>query len=479
MVRALEGRGGRLTVADGAALSGMPLDRARQTLDGMLATYRSHLAATESGELLYAFGSRLRRRDAEPLRDRLARGARAIWRLFVLMFKLAIVAVLVVYFLVFVALLLGLVFASLSSRDGDRNDRDGSFPLWLLFWILPWDTGYRAPRRRRFTRRRSPKVHQQVFNFVFGPPRPVEEPGAADREILSYIRARRGRLCATDLVALRGLDLERAEQEATRLMCDYDGEPEVTEGGVVLYVFRELRRSAPGGRGEAPPRAGAERLPRGSGWRVAWQREEPRPPLTGNSATADLVIGLVNGFNLLVPLWIAPAAVARLGIGRTGAVTWLVVVPLVFSATFFAVPLGRAVVRAVRDRARRRRNRRRELLRAVFGSSTDLDPQRMSVVDLDDLCRSLAPADPAQRSALRREADALVLELDGDVVLEGGGDQVVFPRLHRELVAVREARARTPEAETSPGAVVFDSERPLEELPEMQPTHGTDPARQH
>jgi len=455
MARALRGRDGRLTVSDAATLAGMPLDRARRTLDRMLSVYRSHLAATESGELLYSFGSRLQRRDAEPLRARLARVGDAMWRLFVLLFKLAIVAVLAVYFLAFVALLLGLVVASFS-RDGDRDDGDGPFPLWILLWILPWDTGAPATTRRRPRRRRrrakGVKVHQQVFNFVFGPPRAAGE--GDDREILDYLREHQGRLCAADLVALQGIDLVQAEQEATRLMCDYDGEPEVTDEGVVLYVFRELRRSA------MSASSGSRR-------RYAWDRLEDRPRLTGNSSTADLVIGLVNGFNLLAPLWLAPAAVARLGLPRTAAETWLEIVPLVFSVTFFAVPLARAAVRAAREPARRRRNRRRRLLREIFGGSAGPTIAVADAVDLARVCRVLAPSDPAERTALRREADGLVLQLDGDIVLEGGGDQVTFPRLSSELAAVRAARVRSSRDEVTAGAVVFDSARAMEASPEM------------
>ncbi len=41
-----------------------------------------------------------------------------------------------------------------------------------------------------------------------------------------------------------GWDFDRAEEEATRLLADYGGEPEVTDDGVVIYVFKELRKTA-------------------------------------------------------------------------------------------------------------------------------------------------------------------------------------------------------------------------------------------
>ena len=43
---------------------------------------------------------------------------------------------------------------------------------------------------------------------------------------------------------LMGWSFPRAEEEATRLMVDYGGEPEVTEDGVVVYTFKGMRKTA-------------------------------------------------------------------------------------------------------------------------------------------------------------------------------------------------------------------------------------------
>ncbi|HET6147685.1 MAG TPA: hypothetical protein VFH68_09140, partial [Polyangia bacterium] len=53
MLDALRGRGGKLTRADAIAVSGLPQPEAEQALTALLKEYRSHLAATESGELVY------------------------------------------------------------------------------------------------------------------------------------------------------------------------------------------------------------------------------------------------------------------------------------------------------------------------------------------------------------------------------------------------------------------------------------------
>ena len=81
---------------------------------------------------------------------------------------------------------------------------------------------------------------------MFGPPTPADDPLADEKQLVGYIRAQRGRIAAVDLVRLMGWTFPRAEQEVTRLMVDYGGEPEVTEDGVVLYTFKAVRKTAGG-----------------------------------------------------------------------------------------------------------------------------------------------------------------------------------------------------------------------------------------
>jgi hypothetical protein len=67
LLTALRGKDGQLTRADAVALSGLPVPDAEQALTSLLKEYRSHLSATESGELVYEFDPAFERRDAIPL----------------------------------------------------------------------------------------------------------------------------------------------------------------------------------------------------------------------------------------------------------------------------------------------------------------------------------------------------------------------------------------------------------------------------
>jgi len=253
------------------------------------------------------------------------------------------------------------------------------------------------------------------------------------------------------------------------LMCDYDGEPEVTEDGVVVYVFRELRLTA----GEADPRP----------FSYAWDRMEEPPPLTGNSAAANTVISLVNGFNLIMAAWLSGGAAYELTASMPAAETWLSTVPLVFSATFFAVPLGRLAVRALGRPAREQRNRRRAILREVFGlagGARELSDDRLHALDPAEVARTLAQSDLEEQTRVRQTLEGMTVSLGGDVSLEPGPElgRTLFPRLRQELAAVRLLRSRAPLEESRVGEVVFDTSAELEEKePRTLPPRAGPPRR--
>ena len=434
LMEALRGRGGKLTKADAMTVSGLPEAETQQALTVLLKEYRSHLSATESGELVYEFDPAFERRGALTFRERLAAVGAALWTGFTFLFKISIVVTLVVYFVLFVAMLIALIFAR---RSDDRDDDRGfGFGFADLFWIWGWNPGFGgAPARRRFAAKPKKPFYKSVFDFVFGPPRAKVDPLADEKEILAAIRQRNGRIGAVDLVQLMGWDFDRAEEEATRLLADYGGEPEVTDDGVVIYVFKELRKttqSADDSRGSL----GAVRP------RMAWERLERAPALTGNESSTNTAIGFFNAFNLAAPFWIVPMFEMKTRISLAGASVWLQTFPAIFSAVFFAVPGARWVREKLAARARAKRNAR-GLLSRIFAA-----PAEARALE------AIAP-DRAQAEALERD----LVRLGGDVASEPderGRVRYLFPRIEREMAAL--ARARAAAARDEAVEVIFSSD---------------------
>jgi hypothetical protein len=430
LVKALRGKRGQLTKADAVAASGLPTHLVDESLDRLLKEYRSHLAVTEEGELLYSFEPGMVRRGEPTFAERVRAAGRWLARAGMWVFKVWITVTLVAYVVAFLVLLLGAMFGG-SDRDR-RSSRHGDGGLgWLIWMFTPnWGYGYgyhRDPwgrpipgpeQRRRIGGRPRKKILQSVYDFVFGPALPAPDKLADEREALAYIRENDGRITATDLVALHGWSYRRAEEEATRLLVDYDGEPEVTEDGVLVYAFPALLKSTD---------SDASR-----DWKPTWQKPEKNPKLTDNSPTANWVIGAFAGFNLLVSFFAAGWARAQYGLSGAVWTFFFTVFPLIFFTLFLSVPGLRALAARVGNRRRALRNKRRESIRRILAA--DGGPLPMT----DDL-------------------SALALPLEGEPDTTEAGDPVItFARVREEKAAVKRHIAGLDlSKERSLGPVIF------------------------
>jgi hypothetical protein len=424
-------RGGELvkvTRSDAVALTGMPSEQADPALKSLLKTYRSHLAVTDEGELIYAFDPSFERRDKVPLVEKLRSAGQAAWKGFSFLFKIWIVVTLVAYVVAFIAMMIGL---TVMGRSNDRDDRRGGgfgFP-WIWYWMMP-DLAPRDPYYQRYQRQhRGPqkRFYQSVFDFVFGPKQKLADPKEMEKRLIGFLRDHKGRVTASELSALTGLSLADADEELTRLMAEYNGEVEVAEDGTLIYVFAELMLTA----GQSTT------------WSWDFERVEPAEPLTGNTSGANAVAGGFAGFNLIASLTVGPAFLERAAIhGLTWAASplalfFVIWFPLMFSFIFFAIPTARWI----RSKRKEKRRARRQLRRRIFA----------------DIWKG-APIDPTKYTDdARKVLEKLLVELDGDVDTDANGRVLYrFPRLAEELRAVAKARDEAPAPAL--GQVIFSSD---------------------
>lgn len=462
VVRALRKLDGRATVADISAATGLERAEAESTLRRLLEERRGHLEVGERGDLVYRFEKGLLSRDAESLWTRVKRGA---WSVFKAGFKVWIVGMLVVYTVVFVALLIAALFAN---RDGEGGgdwggggDRRGGglhLPMgdvWLWYWL--WGPRWRGrpyygegygDRRGVRGRRDGPPFYKKVFAFVFGPDEPTRTQAEKDREMLRFVRARRGVVSATDLVQMTGMELAEADEELARLMAAHDGDVKVSDEGTLLYTFPELMVSAHGTVREREPAP-------------AWRRLEPARPVTGNTAGSNAMIVAMNGFNLVAaataPYFIFP----RLGIGGTAAEVALVWVPVAFSTVFFAVP-GLRWLGVTRENTRRAlRNVRKTVLGLVsrFSLGGD-DPSPLPEAEAARVVKEVASAKvPLATGSVQATLDRLVAEFDGEVDADAKGETWFrFPGFRRAISDAHRARGTLALEGQSVGDIVYASD---------------------
>jgi len=465
-----------LTVADASAKTGLALRDAESGLKWLSTEYRGQLRVTSEGELVHVFphgftkpweGRDARRRVARAVGHALATALRFVVRAWV-------AVVLVGYAAIFVSLLLAMMFA----RQGNDSRRSDSMPGGALayaffrvvgdalFWTFhPWSPfsvypygsypGARgwngsAGRDRASRRADGPRVplYERVNRFFFGPQVPPPDPRENERRVVEAIRAGKGRIGLADVMRVTGLPRDQADPMMARLMLDYEGDVAVSEEGGIFYRFPAIRKTASTtSTPSAPP--------------AAWSRAAPLPPLTGNSFGANLAIAGLNAFNMLMGLWsiengMTLERAAHLfdrvphPIVAHGLPIALGVVPFVFSALLFILPVVRAATRPWAVRTVKRERGRLAVLREVLERVGGKQPVTDRAVA--EAWRK-ATGEPPAESSLARE----LVALGGDVSIEPTGQtRWRFADLETEAAAVAAEREAAPDEEARLGKVIFE-----------------------
>lgn len=470
--QALKGHRGDLTIADASAKSGLALRESELGLHFLSSKYRGTLSATEKGELLFRFpyGFSLpfaKKPGVIRFFDKLKRGILGVGK-FILRAWISIV--LIGYVGVFLALALVLMFSG-------RDEGKGGALAYLLFRVIAealfWtfhpfspfahDTWSHTQSRRnargaaRYRMESQPReekvpFYERVNRFVFGPEEKKPDAREFERRIIAQIRASRGRIGLADVMKVTGLPREEADPLMARLMLDYEGEVEVSDEGGIFYKFPALRRTAQETAFERPPPP-------------AWNEKAKAPPITGNEPGSNALITFLNGFNLVASLI---ALQANLTLDRLwfwwqtrdipvpvpplpydGVPIVLGIIPFVFSALVFAMPVYRWATSAAREKKAAEENARKAVLKTVLESK--------GPVPIDDVKKAWTDATGTEpdEKVLAREIAALGGDVDLEASERGERAQYRFRDLEAEVAALQKERAEASDQEKDVGVVVF------------------------
>jgi len=497
-----------LTVADAAAKSGLSLQDAERGLMHLQSTLRGTLSVTEQGEILFRFPYGL----TLPLTKRpwFQRAASSIKRFVVGAGKFVVRAwvsiVMIGYAAVFIALALALMFSGRDDRGGEGGGTALAVVIRVLFealwWTFHpfspvarrnvwdgsltsntasreyWETPQRGRKMRTRTIRRFGQLvtieepivddvpeekvpfYEKVNRFVFGP-EPAQKPSIEEQKarLVAQIRASAGRIGLLDVMRVTGLPREEADPLIARLLLDYDGDVSVTDDGAIVYSFPALRKTAGDVATAAPP--------------PAWTKPKEAPPVTGNPIGANLLVGAVNAFNLVMSM---VAMSVGLTIERLVHLiqTWNVpfpppmppvdgvpiafgVIPLIFSLVLFALPALRALRQGAKKKEVAEENARAEVLKTVFQEMQDAaargEPASVRETTLKRAWQQATGAPPDDKE-LAAAVTALGGDVDMDALAEGRG-LYRFRDLEAEVNALQKERAEAKSEERELGEVVY------------------------
>jgi hypothetical protein len=490
LVDVFKRRKGEATSTDLVALTGLPKAQVEAEIKAVSDEYGARLRVTDSGEILYSFpgGMRSRYRGLGPS---LKRGWKAFSRVAAavssFVFKVWIVVMLVGYFVLFLALALMALLASVAasasgnSRDNRSSGRgDGIGGLFLAGRVLDtlvrvwfYSELFMTPQQRmaRADRRREKRpLYKAIYSFVFGDGDPDSGWEETEKKaFIAFAQANKGVVTMPEFMSITGLGPLEAEERINRFLYEFEGSPEVSEGGTIYYFFPSLLRRK-------------DRADRTYGNSVPMKRIAP---FSSNAKKANRTFCVFNGVNLLFGSYFLAESMAShadtlaLIYGRYAdrlvtARGWdgfyyfthqlfgkivgmadpsafiavaLGLVPLAFSLLFYAIPAIRSRRLAARNERARAENLRRIAYRAVLDSPESLRPE--SVIAYDDAAR------PKDGRAAERALRELAAWSGADPGTDGS---FRFAEIERGVAEAAKVRASVDLAKYELGGVAFDSD---------------------
>jgi len=255
IVKAVELLDYRVTVGDVASQAGLDVNLAERGLLVLASAVGGQLQVAESGEVVYLFP-----KDVQGVLQnkffqlRLREWLGKVWRVLFYLIRISFGIVLVLLIALAIVAVILLVLAMNSSRD-DRNNSGGigipnmGFPnLFWIFYPNYYDRYDRPSPRNRNQGGSTSDINflEAVFSFLFGDGNPnAELEERRWQSIATVIRNNRGAVIAEQISPFldevgTGYDQEY-EQYMVPVLARFNGRPEVSPEGQMVYHFPDLQ----------------------------------------------------------------------------------------------------------------------------------------------------------------------------------------------------------------------------------------------
>jgi len=255
IMQAVERLGYRVTVGDVAAQAGLDVNLAQQGLLALASKAGGHLQVAESGDIVYLFPENFRTiLRSKFLSLRLREWGKKLWRVLFYLIRISFGILLIVSIaLVYLAIVMIIIAASASRGDGNQDSGNGGYMpnFWFgpdFFWFFYPNYYDRPYYRQRSYSDEKPSMNflEAVFSFLFGDGNPnsdLEE--RRWKAIGTVIRNNQGAVVAEQIAPY--LDkvgqgyAQEYEEYMLPVLSRFDGRPEVSPEGDIVYHFPELQ----------------------------------------------------------------------------------------------------------------------------------------------------------------------------------------------------------------------------------------------
>ncbi len=260
VLKAIDSLGRRVTPADVASNTGLPLLPVTATLNQIASETDGHMEVSDKGDIAYSFAPGFQSKYAAQGYKKILQ---QIWsKVFAAGFFLVRISfgVMLIINALIIVLFVFLIIFYYSQRGGDDDDRGGGydgggfFPFRLSFfdYYLLYDMLFGYPRQTTRYDYDRPTIRKSndgnfffnAFSFLFGDGNP--NLNFEDRKwamIAEVIRRNNGVVTAELLAPYTGADPTN-EDAVLPVLVRFDGRPEVTEAGDIVYVFPAMQVTA-------------------------------------------------------------------------------------------------------------------------------------------------------------------------------------------------------------------------------------------
>ena len=350
VMQAVEALDYRVTVGDVAARAGLNVEIAQQGLLALASETQGHMQVSETGEIAYEFSPKFRsilRNKYWQLRAQEILSK--VWQVVFYLIRVSFGIVLLISILIIAIAIIGLMIAASSQGGGDNRDnrRGGgiNFPIVNIFYLF--DFNY-ARGRRRYpnqyqygSRGKSTQSGERlqfleaIFSFLFGDGNPNADLEEKRWQAIGTVISNNGGAIAAEQVVPYLDDLgegwdKEYEDYMLPVLTRFNGQPEVSPTGEMVYYFPELQVSA---------------MERGKSAVSAYLKEQKRKFTEATSDQVMLAIGLgsANMIGAIVLQNMLASAMAQglqLPVAAVFAQSILGVL-LLYGFGFLAIPLVR------------------------------------------------------------------------------------------------------------------------------------------
>lgn len=261
VMQAVEQLNYRVTVGDVAVKAGLDVNIAQRELLNLASEAGGHLQVAESGDIAYLFPKNFR----DILRDKFLRLQLQewwgkIWRILFYLIRISFGLVLLASLIIIFVSIYLLILAINSSNDSNSGGGKSGFNFWFfstawlddIFWLFYWtdDPYYREKRQNTSPdERREMNFFESVFSFLFGDGNPnFDLEKRRWKAIAKVIRNNQGAVTSEQIAPYldnlgKGYALEY-EEYMLPVLAKFDGRPEVSPQGQIIYHFSELQTTA-------------------------------------------------------------------------------------------------------------------------------------------------------------------------------------------------------------------------------------------